>query len=75
MKFSQKVKAELNKIRESGKEYKEALGYGLSYGLKDAGVAESLIIDRILGGNEEIGGIFLRGVFISCGSVSDPTKD
>jgi hypothetical protein len=75
MTFSQKVKSELNKIRESGKEYKSALEYGLSYGLKDGGTAESLIIDRILGGNEDIGGIFLRGVFISCGSVSDPNKD
>ncbi|MCL1789034.1 MAG: DNA-binding protein WhiA [Oscillospiraceae bacterium] len=75
MKFSQRVKAELVKIRETGKEYKDALGYGLSYGVKDAGEAESLIIDRILGGNEEIGGIFMRGVFISCGSVSDPNKE
>ena len=75
MKFSQSVKAELNKIKETGKEYKEALSYGLSYGVKNAGAAESLIKDNILGGSEEIGGIFLRGVFVSCGSMSDPNKD
>ncbi|MCL1903759.1 MAG: DNA-binding protein WhiA [Oscillospiraceae bacterium] len=75
MKFSQKVKAELTKIRETGKEYKGALSYGLSYGVKNAGEAESLIIDRILGGNDEIGGIFMRGVYLSCGSVSDPNKE
>ncbi|MCL2071334.1 MAG: DNA-binding protein WhiA [Oscillospiraceae bacterium] len=74
-KFSQRVKSELSKIRETGKEYKEAFAYGLSYGIKNVGAAGSLIADRILGGNEEIGGIFLRGVFINCGSISDPIKD
>ena len=80
--FSRKVKAELEKIRESGKEYKETLAYGISYGKKSASTerqrktdAESLIIDRVFGGSAEIGGIFLRGVFISCGSISDPAKD
>jgi hypothetical protein len=74
MKFSQKVKAELGKIRESGKEYKSALEYGVRYGTEDSSGAKSLIADRILA-NEELGGIFLRGVFVSCGNVNNPEKD
>jgi hypothetical protein len=76
MKFSKKVKTELSKIRETGKDYKKALAYGSSYGSTDTGGgAESLIADSILSGGEDIGGIFLRGVFLSCGSVTDPNKD
>jgi hypothetical protein len=75
MRFSQKVKSELSKIRETGKEYKQALSFGTDYGKNDnAGVA-SLIPDEVLNGDEELCGIFLRGVFISCGSVTDPNKD
>jgi len=72
--FSQKVKSELSKIRESGKEYKNALTHGISYGEEDVGGAESLIPDGILA-DDELGGIFLRGVFQVCGSISDPNKE
>ncbi|MCL2036318.1 MAG: DNA-binding protein WhiA [Oscillospiraceae bacterium] len=74
MTFSQKVKNELQKIREAGKKYKSALAYGIDYGLKNVGSAESLIPDEFLNG-DEMGGIFLRGVFLSCGSVNNPQKD
>jgi DNA-binding transcriptional regulator WhiA len=37
--------------------------------------AQSLIRDSVLSAGEEIGGIFLRGVFIACGSITDPQKD
>jgi hypothetical protein len=75
MRFSQKVKAELSKIREIGKEYKDTLAYGVSYGKEDLGGVQSLISDKIHLGDEQIGGVFLRGVFMSCGSVNDPNKD
>ena len=76
MRFNQKVKNELSKIRETGKEYKSALDCGLRYGVSDAGSgAGNLIPDSVLNGNEQVAGIFLRGVFISCGSVTDPSKD
>jgi hypothetical protein len=75
VRFSQKVKGELNKIRETGKEYKTALAYGTEYGKESSGGAQSLIPDLVYTGSEEIGGIFLRGVFLSCGSVTDPNKD
>jgi hypothetical protein len=75
MRFSQKVKNELNKIRETGKDYKQALQQGIDYGREDNAGSAGLIPDSIYGGDEELGGIFLRGVFISCGSVTDPSKD
>jgi hypothetical protein len=75
MRFSQKVKAELTKIRETGKEYKQALQSGIDYGREDKTGGAALIPDFIYGADESLGGIFLRGVFISCGSVTDPAKD
>ncbi|MCL2754831.1 MAG: hypothetical protein FWD35_03810, partial [Oscillospiraceae bacterium] len=75
IKFAQKVKAELNQIKESGNAYKNVLRYGVAYGTNDVSGAKSLIDDRILKNEGELGGIFLRGVFIACGRVSDPEKD
>jgi len=75
MRFSQKVKAELSKIRETGKEFKQALAHGIDYGSVNNSGAAALIPDMIFSADEEIAGIFLRGVFISCGSITDPAKD
>lgn len=74
MNFSKKVKAELIAIREL-KANIPVLEYGKSYGVSDVCAAANLISDRVLGGGSEIGGIFLRGVFLACGSVTDPNKD
>jgi DNA-binding protein WhiA len=73
--FSQKVKAELNKIRESGKAYKNALAYGLEYGEKNVGGVKSLINEEIVNSEDGLANTFLRGVFIACGSVSDPVGE
>ncbi|MCL2633600.1 MAG: DNA-binding protein WhiA [Oscillospiraceae bacterium] len=75
MSFSQDVKSELQRIKETGKAYKFALSYGISYGLKNTDSADGLIDELILSGDDEIAGLFFRGVFISCGSVTDPKKE
>ena len=75
MSFSQEVKAELSRIKETGKTYKKALSYGISYGVKNSGTLNCLIEDWVYGGDDEIAGLFLRGVFISCGSITDPGKE
>jgi len=75
MSFSQKIKTELQKLRETGKEYKNALSYGISYGVDKTDLADGLIDEKIYSGDEEIAGLFLRGVFISCGTITDPNKE
>jgi len=72
--FSKNLKTKLNKIREPVKSHQKVLEYSIAYGSDNVGGAKSLIHDKILS-NDEYSRIFLRGVFLSCGSISDPKKD
>ncbi|MDR0222212.1 MAG: DNA-binding protein WhiA [Oscillospiraceae bacterium] len=74
MSFSGKVKLKLSGVRETGKVYKNAYNYGLSYGLKKTGPVDSVIDASVYSSDDEIAGIFLRGVFVSCGHVTAPDK-
>ncbi|MCL2077983.1 MAG: DNA-binding protein WhiA [Oscillospiraceae bacterium] len=70
MSFSSDVKNELNNIPVTSKKARQALRQGMLYGSKNE-KAGRLITPS--GDNET--GLFLRGVFLSCGTVSDPVKD
>ncbi|MDR0196766.1 MAG: DNA-binding protein WhiA [Oscillospiraceae bacterium] len=69
--FSRSVKEKLADIRETGKAYKDALSRGVSYAASSDGAP---IDPSVYGCDDEIAGIFLRGVFISCGHITDPGK-
>lgn len=82
MSFSQNVKNKLRRLKETGAFNKAALAYGISYGAKNPRLTDELkafdldpgdcAINPGVDGNDETAGIFLRGVFLSCGNVTDP---
>ncbi|MCL1824059.1 MAG: DNA-binding protein WhiA [Oscillospiraceae bacterium] len=91
MSFSGDVKRELVKIRETSKENRRLLLYGLLYGEKRSeNEAVNILYKQLLkeflylenaqneiefNGNDRETGLFLRGVFLSCGSVTAPDKN
>ncbi len=66
-------KIKLTKLVNSG-------GAQYTVGLHSRGVVArfgdfSHVAPEIVSGNDEIAGAFLRGIFVSCGSVTDPEKE
>jgi len=84
MSFSQNVKNKLRRIKETGAFNKAVLAYGIAYGEKTGVTTDELkahdldpadyAINPVVDGNDEMAGIFLRGVFLSCGNVTDPAR-
>jgi len=81
MSFSGNVKLKLRRIRESGVFNKSVLAYGILYGGKNiSGETRhgfdpaDYAVNPAVGGDDETAGLFLRGVFLSCGSITDPAR-
>jgi hypothetical protein len=91
MSFSSQVKTELSRIRETLKSHREILIRGLLYGARRKPSTENEHVNALysklsgefgvefpseinVNGDRETG-LFLRGVFLGCGTVSDPDKN
>jgi len=82
MSFSQNVKNKLRRIKETGAFNKAVLAYGIAYGERAGVTTDELkahgfdpadyAINPAVDGDDERAGIFLRGVFLACGNVTDP---
>jgi hypothetical protein len=95
MSFSNDVKNELCRIKETSKAARKVLLHGMLYGMKKSSMNEqAFILLKELAGEFDIKitdsrkvkdsinitgdrgrGLFLRGVFLTCGTVSDPGKN
>jgi hypothetical protein len=91
MSFSSEVKNELSKIRETLKSHRRVLFHGMIYCARRKPSAESEVVNALyerlcaefgnelpsdvnVNGDRETG-LFLRGIFLSRGTVSDPSQN